>query len=129
MSQINSQPDLLLQQYLNSEEKDLYQELGKRTIAMAGDPTLAGSFEPPLAFVASDSELLTFQELGHRLFNRLSLEAYKLVCDPEGSVDRGKLLSAFGIDQVAVAAALTALLISNLGLEDRNCSCGGCYSY
>jgi hypothetical protein len=105
---------------LEAGESELLQELGTRAQAATFDPAAAGSYAPATAQLATMmGPLDEVRRFGARLFRRLNREAWKLVCgnDPDDAGDRDKLLAALGVDRTAAAAALTAILIANLGLS------------
>lgn len=105
---------------LKVSEAKLYEQLGILAKAIAVDPAKAGAFEP---LVTYDEEKMgskeDVREFGRRLFLRWNIEAYKLICgdELEDMIDRSELNKAFGISNEAVAAALSSLLISHMGLS------------
>ena len=57
-------------------------------------------------------------EFGRRFFKRWNVETYKFICgdDIEDMIDRRELTEAFSLNDKAVAAALSSLLITHVGL-------------
>jgi len=115
MTDIKKQAESAMQNLLQSDEDQLFEELGMRTQAITQDITMAGSFEPHLVYDAADmgpQEVLG--AIGRRLFRRWNKEAYKLLCgdDSDDKEKRTELASAIGAGDVAVAAALTSVLVS-----------------
>ncbi len=97
----------------NVTVEDLYGKLGQISKAQVEDYKVASAirFEP--AGPQSDEVLQYFQGLGERIFQRLSREVYALFCGKDEGKDREELLKAFGLGELALAAALTPILISN----------------
>jgi hypothetical protein len=119
MSNLTKQAEPAVKKLLLSDEGQLYEQLGIRAKAIAEDPTKSSSFEPEVIYDQAEMGLKEdVQEFGQRLFRRWNLEAHKLMCgsDPDAQKDREDLANAFGISDVAVAAALSALLVTYLGL-------------
>ncbi|GLI47302.1 hypothetical protein [Methanoculleus bourgensis] len=104
---------------LQKDEDQLYVELGMRQKAYTQDLSISGSFDP---VVMDDIAVLgpmdEIREFGQRLFNRWTLEAHKLLCgaEKEDVEDIQQLQNAFGIDDVAVAAFLATVLVTQLGI-------------
>lgn len=104
---------------LKADEDQLYEQLGIRAKAVAADPTVGSSFDPSVTYDQAEMGLKEdVREFGQRLFRRWEVEAYKLICgsDYEDQQDRKELVNSFGVSDVAVAAALSALLVTHLGL-------------
>lgn len=119
MPNLADQAKPTIEKLLKAEDSQLYEQLGMRAKAIADDPTKAGLFEPHVVYDQAQMGLKEdVLELGQRLFQRWNREAHNLVCGAEvqDQQDRSSLLGAFGIDEVAVAAALSALLVTNLGI-------------
>jgi hypothetical protein len=119
MSDLTRQAEPIVEKLLKAEESQLYEQLGIRAKVLAIDPTRGSSFEPDVTYeqaVMGPKE--DVYEFGQRLFRRWNLEVYKLICgnDPEDQKDRDSLMNAFGINEVAVAAALSVLLVTQLGI-------------
>lgn len=120
MSTLDTQAQTAMQNLLNYDETQLYQQLGMRQKMLETDPAKAGSFDVQL----TDEEVSlmgvndVMADFGKRLYRRWHVEAYKLICGAEGEdeEDRKKLAEAFGTNQMMVGAALAAFLVSNLGL-------------
>ena len=120
MSDLTKQAEPIVKQLLKAEETQLYEQLGIRELAIEKDPTKADSFDPQVTYDQAQMGIKEdVQQLGIRIFERWNVEAYKLICgaDAEDSQDREELLKAFGISEVAVAATLSALLVTNLGIS------------
>lgn len=119
MSDLAKQAKPSVEKLLKADENQLYEQLGIRAKAVAEDPTKGSSFEPRVTYDQATMGLKEdVKEFGQRLFRRWNLEAHKLICgsDPEDQKDREGLANAFGINDVAVGAALSALLVTHLGL-------------
>lgn len=116
----NEQAQRAIEKLLQSEEGQLYEQLGLRSRAIAEDVAKAGSFEPSITDDTLDTMGLRdeAQELGRRLFNRWQVEIYNLVCGSaaDNQKERKAVLDAIGLGEVAMAASLTGVLISLLGL-------------
>jgi hypothetical protein len=105
---------------LVADETQLYEQLGIRLKAIVVNPAKAGSFEPEVAYDPAEMGLKEdVLELGKRVFHRWAVEAHKLVCG--SAVDdlaaRQDLVNAFGVGDATVAATLTAILVSQLGIS------------
>jgi hypothetical protein len=117
--------DLMLQakpvvdRFSELSEDDLFEELGKRLRTIEIDPAASGHFElsgeVPVETYGLSTDL---REFGRRYLRRVNRQAFELVCgtDAAASTERSQLLNAFGLGREAVAAALTALLIAQLGI-------------
>lgn len=119
MSEINRQAESAVKKLLLSDENQLYEHLGIRSKAIALDPSISSSFEPQVTYDEVQMGLLDdVRNLGMRIFRRLSVEAYKLLCgtDAENKKEREKLAEAFGISSTAAATTLATLLVTQLGL-------------
>jgi len=105
---------------LQSDEDQLYEELGIRSRAIAGNVAVSASFMP--AITANEIQAMgamdEVKKLGRRIFQRWNREAYHLLCgtEAEDEKDRSELRAAFGIGRSAVAATLTGMLVSSFGL-------------
>ena len=119
MSDLIKQAESAAEKLLKADENQLYEQLGIRAKAIAEDPMKGSSFEPQVTYdqaqMGLKEDVLNF---GKRLFRRWNVQAYGLICgsDAEDEKDRGALVSVFGISDVAVAAALSGLLVTHLGL-------------
>lgn len=119
MSDLTKQAEPAVKKLLQADEDQLYEQLGIRAKAMAEDPSKGSSFEPDVIYaqakMGAKEDVLEF---GQRLFRRWNVEAHKLMCgsDPDDQKDREALANAFGVSDVAVAAALSALLVTQLGV-------------
>jgi len=116
---LTKQAEPAVEKLLRADEVQLYEQLGIRAKAIEEDPTIASSFEPQVTY---DQARMGFKEdvleFGQRLFRRWNVESHKLMCGsaPDDQNSRAELLNAFGVSEIAVAAALTSLLVTNLGL-------------
>ena len=120
MSDLSKEAELAVKKLLQSDEEQLYQELAIRNRNLEEDPSKGNSFDPEN--IISDEKhaglLDDAIEIGQNLFNSWNEQAFQLTCgsEPDNKKDREELLNAFGVSNVAVAAALSALLVTNLGL-------------
>jgi hypothetical protein len=117
--ELSEQARSAVEKLLNTEESQLYEELGIRSQAIAKNPALSSAFEPEVVYEGAYMGPLDYvRELGERIFKRLEFEMYGLFCgsaieDEEARIELGK---AFGIGQTEIALAMSALLITQLGL-------------
>jgi hypothetical protein len=114
MTDVRSQAEAAMRDLLQSDEEQLFEELGMRTQAIAQDITKAGSFEPQVVYTEAEMGLKeTLGKIGRRLFRRWNREAYELLCgaDADDQGQRKELAGAIGVGDVAVAAALTSALV------------------
>jgi len=119
MSDLSKQAEPAVEKLLKSEENQLYEQLGIRAKAIASDLTKGSSFEPQVIYVQAQMGLKEdVLEFGRRLFTRWNVESYKLICgsDLQDQIDRKDFANAFKVNDVTVAATLSALLVSQLGL-------------
>jgi hypothetical protein len=119
MSTLETQAAPAVELLLESDEDQLFEELGLRVNAIRETPALAGEFSPDIVADTTDMGALdTMRELGQRIFNRWEREAFGLFCgtaaDDQG--DRTALAEAFGLGATAVAALVAASLVSAFGL-------------
>lgn len=104
---------------MQDDEPALFEALGLRAQALARDPAVAGSYAPSVTYEGRTMGALDdLRALGQKLFLRWEKAAYALICGEadEDKDDREKLVSAFGLDAITVAAALSGLLVAHLGL-------------
>lgn len=119
MSNLTEKAQPAVEMLLKADEAQLYEQLGIRAKAIAEDPTKGSSFDPKVTYneaqMGFKEDVLDF---GKRLFQRWNKEAYQLICgdDPDDQEDRKGLVDAFGVSEVSIAAALSALLVTHLGL-------------
>ncbi|HEX8320406.1 hypothetical protein [Longimicrobium sp.] len=112
---LRSQVDGLLE----SDEDQLFAELGIRARAMQADPQVAGSYSPQVTHSAAEMGVLDdVRDFGRRVFKRWNVQAWELVCgtDADDSKDRDDFLGAIGVDKSVATAALATLLVSHLAL-------------
>jgi hypothetical protein len=108
-----------IQKLLQSDEDQLYEEIGIRMTAMSEDSLDIADFDPEITIeVAEMGPLEDLQELGRRVMQRWNKSAHELVCgtSDEDSKDRSTLLEAFGVGEIAAGAALATLLVSHLAI-------------
>jgi hypothetical protein len=109
----------VIEKLLQSNENELYERLGMIARAMAADPAIAGSFDPIIAYDDPEKEYIeNAREFGIRMFRRWNVETYKFICgdDIDDMIDRQELTAAFSVNDKAVAAALSSLLVTHVGL-------------
>ena len=92
---------------------------GRRLRLMGQEPAMSGKLVVPSG---KDLEALgpvdDLKALAIGFFNRFSVEAYHVICGgaKQDDPDHKKMVEAFGLDKQTVAAFLTTLLVTNLGL-------------
>jgi hypothetical protein len=119
MSNLIKQAEPAVEKLLRADQEQLFEQLGMRAKAIAEDPTKGSSFEPQITYDQAEmGPKEDVREFGRRLFGRWNVEVHRVICgsDPEDQKAREDLVNAFGISDVAVAAALSALLVTYLGL-------------
>lgn len=119
ISELSKLAEPVVANLLQSDANKLYVELGMRAKTVATNPSAAGQFDPPVKHdVATMGPLDDLKRFGQRLFRRWNREAYELMCgkSDDDTQDREKLVKAIGFGDVAVASALTGLLVSSFGL-------------
>ncbi|MDR6508072.1 hypothetical protein [Arthrobacter oryzae] len=119
MSTLSDQAEPAVAALLESDEEQLYEQLGLITKAIETDPIVAGSFGPKVTY---DGEAMgpldALRDLGVRIWKRWEKEAYGLVCG-DGELDkkdRESILTAFGFGGVAVASYMAATLVTGFGI-------------
>lgn len=103
---------------LAQNDDDLYAELAIRLRTMRREPESAGQMSPIPSLTAEAMSVEDLQKFGRRFFERVNRQAFELMCG-SGDADvkeREGILKAFGVGKEAVAPALAALLIAQLGL-------------
>jgi len=100
-----------------SDESQLYEELGLRLKAIAADERLSGSFEPQIGYNAQFmGPMDDLRAFGQKFFDKASRQAYSLICGDGLSKDeREKMAAAFG-SKADLAAFVAALLVSYFGM-------------
>lgn len=119
MSDLSELARPVVKKLLQSDVDKLYAELGMRAKTVTATPSAAGQLDPQIKHdVATMGPLDDLKRLGQRIFRRWNREAYKLMCNKsdDDAQDREKLVKAIGVGDVAVASALTGLLVSSFGL-------------
>jgi hypothetical protein len=119
MSDVIEQAEKAADKLLKADENQLYEQLGIRAKAMAKDPTKGSSFDPDVTYDGAEMGLLDdVKTFGRRLFRRYLAEIHKIMCgsDPDDQKARETLVKKFGLSEVAVTGALSALLVTHLGL-------------
>lgn len=118
-NELSSQSEIAVRKLLRSDVEQLYEQIGIRTEAIRIDPTKAGFFDPAVIYdQAHMGAKESMKELGKRIYNRWKKEAFDLACGnaDDDEKERQNLASAFGISDVAVAASLSALIVTNFGV-------------
>ena len=119
MPELTKQAESAVANLLESDEDQLYEQLGIVAQAMGSNPSVSASFQPEVTYTeAAMGPMDDVRELGKRIFRRWNKEAHKLVCGSEDidEKDRDKLRQAFGFGEVTVAGVLTGLLVTQFGL-------------
>lgn len=119
MTTLSTQAETAAKKLLMADETQLLEQLGMRATAIREDPAKAGAFDPQLVYSAAEMGLKEdVLDLGQRIFRRWHKEVFRLVCGggAENEKDREELKKAFGVSDVAVAASLSALLITSLNI-------------
>jgi hypothetical protein len=115
----STQAEAAIAALMESDESQLYEELGIRSKAIGRQPEIAGSFNPALSFdQAAMGSLDEVRKLGQRIYRRWHREAYALCCgdSPDDKKDRQTISGAFGLGAAAVAASLATALVGTFGL-------------
>ncbi len=118
MIDLATQAQPAVDKLLPSDDDVLFVELANRVQAMQHNPAIGGTFDPNLPVLESLGVVDDLKDFGQRFFDRLSKEAYNLVCgaEAEHTEERQNLIAAFGLGKEAVAATLAATLVGYLGL-------------
>jgi hypothetical protein len=95
----------------DTDDDDLYRELGLRITAIQRDPTIAGQFAPPRSMVEPMGIALSdMLDVGRRAFAQISKAANALVCSGLASGNFDAFIATLGKDRITACAALTAVL-------------------
>jgi hypothetical protein len=119
MSNLNAQAEAAVASLIESDESQLYEQLGIRSRAIEQNPAVAGSFDPLVTFdAAAMGPIEDVRNLGKRIFRRWENEAFGLACGkrPDEAADRKAIGEAFGIGVTTVAALITTALVNAFGL-------------
>ena len=107
--------DQQIQKLLQSDEDQLLEQLGMRSVVVTHD--LTKSAEVQLNLSAADIRAMgikdDMKDLGKRIFRRWNRSAYELACggDPDDAKTRDDLERALGIGEAAAIGVLTGALI------------------
>ena len=119
MSDLANQAEPIVKKLLKAEESQLYELLGIRDQAIQAEPEKSASLDPQVTYnqaqMGAKEDVL---ELGKNIFDHWAVGAYKLACgsEDEDLEDREQLITATGVSEVAIAAAIAGLLISQLAV-------------
>lgn len=118
MSDLTSKSIPVVTDLLSQSESQLYIELAQRIEAIKRNPDISGAFEPNFTRLESLGPIDDIEDFGRRFFERISIQAYALMCGKEvdNVADRDNILKAFLGGKEIVAGTLTTLLIINLGI-------------
>jgi hypothetical protein len=119
MSVILEEAESAVSLLLESNEPQLYEQLGIRIKAIEQNPEIAGSFQPALTYSeVAMGPLDSVRDLGQRICRRWEKSAFDLVCGTSSAdeQERKSVADAFGINGTAVAALMATLLVSHFGL-------------
>lgn len=115
----NEQLTPILEKLLDADDLTLIEKLGMRSKAVQiGTPDVA-LYDPVLIHDAGVmGPLDDLRELGRRLLARWSRELFKVMCGDAqvDQKDRESLLKSIGLGDIAVASAITAVLISSFAV-------------
>ena len=109
----------ILEKLLDVDDLTLLEKLGMRGKAVQiGTPSAVG-YDPVLVHDAGVmGPLDDLRELGRRLVGRWNRELFKVMCgdDKADQKDRESLLQSIGLGDVAIASAVTAVLVSSFAV-------------
>jgi hypothetical protein len=106
-------------QLLQSDEDQLYEELGIRQKAILRDPGLAGSFSPEASYNAVlMGPMDDLRNFGKLFFSRLNRDCYDLICGGQqaDAKEREKVAKAFGLGKTEVAAAIAGVIVAHFAI-------------
>lgn len=108
-----------VQELEDSDDEELFRQLGLRVKAIERDPSVAGQFAPPRALLEPRGIALgDVIDVGRKAFARLSKSGYGFLCSG-GSVQGSHfdaLVATLGTNRMAVTAGLATLLVAQVGL-------------
>lgn len=100
---------------LQSNEKQLLEQLGMHAAVVTRDLTKAGELHPNI--VAADVKMMGIKDdlkaLGTRVLRRWNRSAYDLLCgtDPDDAATQQEIKKALGLGEAAVIGALATALV------------------
>ena len=106
---------LALQDLLAADDDTLLEKLGMGLSANIAQQPEALQYAPQFTYdVAVMGPMDDLRSLGRRVLSRWSRELFKVMCGDAASdqKDRESLLKAIGVSDVAIGAALTAMLVT-----------------
>lgn len=119
MQAVEKKAEVDLKKLLGADEHTLLEELGMRLKAAKAGVAGAADYDPTLVYdVQEMGPLDDLRELGRRLFRRFTRELHTLVCgaEAENKADRESIIKALGFGSIAVAGAITAVLVSTFAM-------------
>jgi hypothetical protein len=119
MSELDQMARHAVEQLLQSDEDQLFEELAIRNKAILKDPGLAGSFSPKASYDAAlMGPMDDLRKFGRIFFSRLNRDCYNLVCGGEqlDSQEREKVANAFGVGKTEVAAAIAGIMVAHFAI-------------
>lgn len=119
MTDLANQAKPSIEKLLQSDEDQLYEELGMRIKAYQSDLSVGASFAPAVSYQAElMGPLDDLRLFGKEFFRRMNRQAYELVCGNalQDKEERQKLAEAFKVGPGGAAAFLAALLVAHLGM-------------
>jgi hypothetical protein len=109
----------VLAKLLTADDDTLYEQLGMRARAVQSQAPGAMQYGVALTHDANVmGPLDDLRTLGKRLLARWNGELYKVFCGSEDAdkKDRDSLFNAIGLGEVAIAAAMTGVLVSSFAV-------------
>lgn len=119
MADLASQAKPAVAKLMQSDEDQLYEELGMRLKAYGTDLSVGSSFSPEVRYQAEVMGTMDDLRLfGRKYFRGVNENAYELICGKglTDQQDRKKLEDAFKIGPSEVAAFMAGLLVTHLAI-------------
>ncbi len=104
------------QELEDTDDDELYRQLGLRISAIQRDPTIAGQFAPPRSMLEPKGIALgDMVEAGRKAFSTLSRAGYGLVCSGMQGGRFDAFIATLGGNRMTITAGLATLLVAQVG--------------
>ena len=119
MSDLTEKIQPITELLLESDETQLFTQLGLRAKAIAQDTRKTSDFDLKVIYVEAEMGVLDdIINFGKSIFKRLNIVAYNLICgsDADMQKEREELVKSIGLSLATATATLSALLVTHIGL-------------
>ena len=119
MTTSHMQAEAAVEALLESDESQLYEQLGILSNALNETPAVVAGFDPEVSYdQAAMGPLDDIRKLGRRIFARWEKETYRMLCGggADDTNDRQAIKDALGIGGTALATYLATTLVATFAL-------------